>query len=234
MTEIPEELVEEQIEELRNDEEVEAVAIVGSYARNPKRDHKDLDLYAVVEGDWRTRETKKIDAVVVEKFFNSRQWAEKKLESDDWVYSYRSFRNADVRHDPKNIFQELEEKAEEVREEELNLSENEKKEIAYTIWEIKQDISSEDVSQKRFMLNQLFDYLLEKQYLLKNQVPVKENYRLEKMKKFDGYMYKLSQDFLLASSTMEKEKNLEKIIEHVSRNLPDLGPEWETGKEYLD
>jgi hypothetical protein len=83
------------------------------------------------------------------------------------------------------------------------------------------------------MMNQLFDYLLEKQYVLKEQIPVKQNYRLEKLQDFDGYMYKLSQDFLLASSTMEKEKHLEKIIERVSKKLPEIQPEWETEKEIL-
>lgn len=232
--EILEELVEEQVEELRERDEVKAVAVVGSYSRNPEGEHNDLDLYAIVEGDWRRRETEKIDGIVVEKFFNSRSWAEKKLRSDDWAYSYRWFQNADVRHDPEDIFQELRVKADEVREEKLDLSGNEKQEITYTIWDMKQDIDSQDVSQKRLMMNQLFDYLLEKHYVLKGEVPVKENYRLEKLQEFDGYMYKLSQDFLLASSTMEKEKHLEKIIEHVSRKLPDTGPEWKTGKEFID
>ena len=231
MKDISEEFVEQKVEELEKREDVKAVGVVGSYARNPEGEHNDLDLYIVVTGDWRKRVTEEFDGMVLEKFFNSLEWSEKYLEEDGWWKSYSWFTEADVRYDPENIFDQLSEKAEELREEKMDLSQQERKEISYSIWDMSQDIKSEDVAQKRFMLQKLFEYLLEKQYYLKDQLLVKENYRLEKLKEFDGYMYKLSQDFLLASSTMEKEKKLEKIIDHVSKNLPEVGPEWETEKE---
>lgn len=233
MTEISEKFVQDQVEQLKGHEDVKAVAVVGSYARDPEGDHNDLDLYAVIDGDWRKRETGKIDGVVVEKFFNSLDWSEKYLDADDWWKNYRWITKADVRYDPEKIFPELRDEAEEIREEKMNLSDQDLQEISYGIWDLKQNIESEDVAQKRFMMQKLFEYLLEKQYLLKGGLPVKENYRLEKLKEFDGYMYKLSQDFLLASSTMEKQNKLEKIVDHVSKNLPEIGPEWETQKENL-
>lgn len=233
MTGISEKFVEDRVEELKSTEEVKAVAVVGSYARNPEGQHNDLDLYTVVEGDWRKRVTEEKDSVVVEKFFNSVEWSEKYLEKEDWWRNYRWFTKADVRFDPENIFDELADKAEEVKKQEMNLSDQDLQEISYSIWDMKQDIGSEDVAQKRFMMQKLFEYLLEKQYYLKNQVPVKENYRLEKLQEFDSYMYKLSQDFLLASSTMEKEKTLEKVTEHVSKNLLDISPEWKAEREKL-
>lgn len=233
MTEISEKFVQDQVEQLQEREDVEAVSVVGSYARNPEGDHNDLDLYAVVGGDWRKRETEKIDGVVVEKFYNSREWTMNYFEKDFWAHHYRWITEGDVRYDPENIFEELVEKAEEIREEKMDLSDQDLQEISYTIWDLKQDIESEDVAQKRFMMQELFEYLLEKQYILKDYLPVKENYRLEKLKEFDGYMYKLSQDFLLASSTMEKENRLEKIVDHVSKNLPEIGPDWDTEKENL-
>jgi len=231
MKDISEEFVEQKVEELEKREDVKAVGVVGSYARNPEGEHNDLDLYIVVTGDWRKRVTEEFDGMVLEKFFNSLEWSEKYLEEDGWWKSHSWFTEADIRYDPENIFDQLSEKAEELREEKMDLSQQERKEISYSIWDMSQDIKSEDVAQKRFMLQKLFEYLLEKQYYLKDQLLVKENYRLEKLKEFDGYMYKLSQDFLLASSTMEKEKKLEKIINHVSKNLPEVGPEWETEKE---
>ncbi len=226
--------MERQVEELKQREDVKAVAAVGSYARNPEGEHNDLDLYAVVEGNWRKRVTEEVDGVVVEKFFNSRDWSEKYLENDDWWRNYRWFTTADIRYDEDNFFNELEKEAQKTRKEKLDLSEKELQEISYSIWDMKQDVPSKDVSQKRFMMNQLFQYLLQKQYILKGRVPVKKNYRLEKLQEFDGYMYKLSQDFLLSSSTMEKEKKLEKIIQHVSKNLSEIGPEWDTEKEKID
>jgi predicted nucleotidyltransferase len=231
MTEITKEFVEEQVEELKQEDDVKAVAVVGSYARKPDSDHNDLDLFIVVEGDYRKRETEELDGIVVEKFYNSREWWTQYLEEDDWWKNYHWYKNADVRYDPDPVFKELEEKAEQVKEEKLDLSENEKKEISYYIWDLQQDIESKDVAQKRFLMNQLFEYLLQKQYYLKDKVPVKENYRLQKLKDFDGYMYKLAQEFLNSSSTMKKERKLEKMVEHVSRNLPEISPEWETEKE---
>lgn len=231
MTQITEGFVERQVEELKERENVKAIALVGSYARNPEGEQNDLDIYIVIDGEWRKRITEIVDGVVVEKFYNSLKFSKDYLEDEEWWRNYRWFVNADVRYDEGDFFQELEEKAEEVRKEKMDLSEQDLKAISYSIWDIRQDVNSKDVSQKRFMMNQLFNYLLEKQYLLKGEVPVKENHRLEKLQEFDGYMYKLSQDFMLSSSTMEKEKKLEKIIEHVSKNLPDIGPEWESERE---
>lgn len=231
MTEISEDFVEEQVNTLKNKDEVIAVAIVGSYARDPETDHNDLDLFIVVNEDYRKRETERIDGIVVEKFFNSQEWWKQYLEEDDWWKNYHWYKNADVRHDPDSIFEGLKKEAENVKEDKLDLSNQDKKEIGYYIWDFQQDIESQDVAQKRFMMNQLFEYLLQKHYLLKNQVPVKRNYRLKKLKEFDGYMYKLAQEFLNSSSTMKRERKLEKMIEHVSRNIPEVGPEWETEKE---
>jgi len=229
-----ESVIEEEVAVLKSKDSVKAVAVVGSYARDPEADHNDLDLYVVVEDNWRKRVTEKIDGVVVERFFNSIEWSEQYLEVENWWYNYRWFKNADVRYDEEDLFQELRQKAEEVKEEKMKLSDEELREISYRIWDMNQDIDSKDVSQKRFMMNQLFDFLLEKHYLLNNEVPVKENYRLEKLQEFDGYMYKLSQDFLLSSSTMEKRETLDKIVEHVSRKLPEIAPEFEKEKEFFD
>lgn len=226
-----EDLINSEVEELQERDDVRAVAVVGSYARDPEADHNDIDLYIIVDGDWRKRETEKLDGVVVERFFNSMEWSQSYLEGDDWFYNYHWFTNADVRFDPENLFEELTEKAEELKQENLELSENGKQEILYSIWDRTQDLETVDVGQKRYLMNQLFDYLVRKQYLLKGEVPVKENYRVKKLKEFDGYMYKLAQDFLTSSSTLEKERKLEKMIDHVTKSLGEPGPEFETEKE---
>lgn len=231
MTDISEEFVNKQLEALKEREYVEAVAVVGSYARNPDEDHNDIDFLVVVDNaEHQKQETEVIDSIVVERFFNTRKGMKNHLEKDNWWENYHWFKNADIRYDPQSIFEELQEEADKAKEEKLDLSEQDKKEISYYIWDFQQDIDSQDVAQKRFMMNQLFEYLLQKHYLLKNQVPVKKNYQLKKLKEFDGYMYKLAQEFLNSSSTLEKERKLEKMVDHVSRNLPDIGPEKETEK----
>ncbi len=232
MTEIPEEFVQEQVQEIRKEEDVKAVAVFGSYAREPETDHNDLDIYIIVEGDYRKRVTEEIDGVVVEKFYNSEEWVESYIEDEDeWWKCYHWFKNSDIRYDPGDIFEDFIEQLESVKEERLDLSEQDKKAISYYIWDFQQDLESDDVAQKRFMMNQLFQYILENHFLLKGEVPVKKNYRLKKLKQFDGYMYKLAQEFMNSSSTLEKERKLEKMVDHVSKKLPDIDPEWETGKE---
>jgi hypothetical protein len=231
---ISEEFVEEQLEELKDREDVNAIAVVGSYARNPEGEHNDLDLYVIVDGDWRRRVTERINGVVVEKFFNSFEWSERYLEEDEdkWWENFRWFTGADVKYDPENIFKDLAERAEEVRDEKLSKELDD--EFLYYVWDLKQDIEEEDLGQKRFTMYKLFDYLLEKAYELNEVVPVKENYRVKKLSDFDGYMYKLAQEFLNSSSTYEKQKKLEKMIEHVTRKIGEPGPEWETKKEFLE
>lgn len=233
MTKISEEFVKQQVENLKEEDDVEAVAAVGSYARNPDADHNDLDLFIIVGGNYRRRETVRAEGVVVEKLYNSMEWSREYLTQEEWWKNYRWYANAEIFYDPNNLFDELASYAEKIKDEKMELTDHHRKEISYYIWDFKQDIDSKDVAQRRYMMNQLFEYLLQKQYYLKNQVPVKRNYRLEKLKEFDGYMYKLAQEFLTSSSTLEKEQKLEKMIEHVTRSLEDISPEWKTDKEEM-
>lgn len=101
------------------------------------------------------------------------------------------------------------------------LSEEELGEIRERIENFRGGPETDDVAQKRFSMNNFFDYLLEKDFKLNDRELVGREERLEVLREFDGYMYKISQDFLLASSTMEKEKHLEKIVGHISKKLPE-------------
>jgi len=231
MADITEEFVEKEVQELKSRDDVKAVAIFGSYARNPDQDHNDLDIYTVVDGDWRKRETEIKDDIVIERFFNPRKSTIEYIESDWWKMN-QWLKNADIRYDPEDIFSKFKEETAKVKEERLsNIGEDE---ILYTIWDKKQDLEkTEDIGQKRYLMNEFFNYLLYQNYLLNDEVPVKDNYRIKKLQDFDGYMYKLAQEFLLASSTMEKEQKLEKVIKHVTKDLGEPNPEWKTDKENL-
>jgi hypothetical protein len=101
------------------------------------------------------------------------------------------------------------------------LSEEEKKEAAERIEKFRKGLETDDVAQKRFTMYRFFDYLLEKYFKLEDVEPGAPEERLENLKDLNGHVYKISQDFLLASSTMEKEKHLENIVEKVSLELPD-------------
>jgi hypothetical protein len=101
------------------------------------------------------------------------------------------------------------------------LSDEEKREAAERIEEFRQGLEKDDVAQKRFTMYRFFDYLLEKYFKLEAVEPGAPEERLEKLKDLNGHVYKISQDFLLASSTMEKEQHLDKIVEKVSGELPN-------------
>lgn len=224
-------VVEEEISLLKSREHVEAVAVVGSYARDSGQDHNDIDFLIIVDEDWRKRDTEEVDGVVVERFYNSREGVKAYLDEDDWWKTFHWLKNADIRYDPDDIFQDLREHAENRKDEALDLGETDEKEILYSIWDRYQDLDSDDVGKKRFLMNDFVDYLIDRNFYLKGEVPVKKNYRLERLQEFDGYMYKLVQDFFMSSSTVEKRDKLDKMVTYVTRSLGQPGPEWSTEKE---
>lgn len=229
-----EEQVKKEVEKLKKRKYTKAVAIVGSYARNPEQEHNDIDIYIIVDENWRKRvTTEKENGVVFEYFYNSQEWAESYFEDRDHIwYMYHWMKNADVKYDPENIFQKLEEKADEWKDRKLDLSKQQKNRIRYGIWDFQQDLEKvEDIGQKRFIMNKFFDYLLDKNYLINQEPLVKDNYKLERLKQFDGYMYKLAQEFLTNSSTMKKQRKLEKMIDHITRKIGDPQPDWKTERE---
>ena len=84
-----------------------------------------------------------------------------------------------------------------------------------TIDEVKEEfenLDTDDVAEKRLKMFKIFEKLVSARTDAEDSTE-----GLNELKQKEGYMYKLSQDFLLSSSTMEKESKLEKIVEHVER-----------------
>lgn len=73
-----------------------------------------------------------------------------------------------------------------------------------------EDLDTDDVAEKRLKMFKIFEETLSKKTHCDDPVE-----GLEELKNSNGYLFKLSQDFLLSSSTMDKEKKLEKLIEYV-------------------
>jgi hypothetical protein len=74
-------------------------------------------------------------------------------------------------------------------------------------------LDTRDVAEKRLEMMKILEGLL-------NQIIDFEGSEVEKLEELEeknGYLYKLSQDFLLSSSTMEKEQKLEKILNYVEK-----------------
>ena len=80
-----------------------------------------------------------------------------------------------------------------------------------------EELETDDVGQKRYLMYHVFDLLIEELYELKEQQLKDVAERVRSLRDFDGYMYKLAQEFLTSSSTLEKERKLEKMLDHVER-----------------
>lgn len=79
---------------------------------------------------------------------------------------------------------------------------------------LREGLDTNDVGQKRYLMNTIFHRVLEHKCAQEDLDPGHKE-RIEKLREFDGYLYKLSQDFLTSSSTFEKEQKLEKILDHI-------------------
>lgn len=78
-------------------------------------------------------------------------------------------------------------------------------------------LNTDDVGQKRYLMYSIFDQVLEDFYRLQDEEVPETREVIEGLNGLDGYMYKLAQEFLTSSSTMEKEKKLEKMVDRVRR-----------------
>lgn len=228
-----EDLIRQETERLKGRDDVRAIAIVGSYARDPGQDHNDIDIYIIVDGDWRRRETEMIDGTVIERFYNSMDWSRRYLEGTGWYTNYRWYTDADVRYDPDGLFDELEAYAMEQKDDNMELDEQDRQAIRYFIWDMQEDIEGAEGAQRTYLEQKLFEYLLEKQYLLEGVVPVKENYRIEKLQDFDPEMHDMAVDFL-ESDPDDRADLLEEMVSHVTDSIGDPDPEYQTAREALD
>lgn len=82
------------------------------------------------------------------------------------------------------------------------------------IQQLNSELDTEDVGQKRFLMNKIFHEAMEHR-LRQHDKDLEPHEQIKGLRKFDGYMYKLSQDFLTSSSTFEKQKSLQKILDHL-------------------
>ncbi|MFB6190706.1 MAG: hypothetical protein ABEJ91_03995 [Candidatus Nanohaloarchaea archaeon] len=81
--------------------------------------------------------------------------------------------------------------------------------------ELFEQIETDDVGQKRYQMCKVLDLLLEEAYEAKGRELPGIDGRVSGLEGFQGYLYKLAQEFLTSSSTLEKERKLEKMLEHL-------------------
>ncbi|WEL23297.1 hypothetical protein [Candidatus Nanohalovita haloferacivicina] len=99
------------------------------------------------------------------------------------------------------------------------MTEKEEDDFAAEIQEMMDSIEGRDVGQKRFQMYEVLRKAVEKEYeIADKELPGPES-RVTELKDVNGYSYKLVQDFLTSSSTLEKERKLEKLIEHLKSRI---------------
>lgn len=73
-------------------------------------------------------------------------------------------------------------------------------------------IETDDVGQQRYLMYRILEEALDEHH----DEDISPDEKVKQLRNSDGYMYKLAQDFLTSSSTIEKKQKINKIIEHVS------------------
>jgi len=86
------------------------------------------------------------------------------------------------------------------------------------IEDLEKYLDTDDVAQKRYLMFHVFEKLVDTRLSIEDKEFEVQD-RISELKQVDGYMYKLSQDFLTSSSTLEKKNKLEKITDHVERKI---------------
>ncbi|MFB6203583.1 MAG: hypothetical protein ABEK01_03780 [Candidatus Nanohaloarchaea archaeon] len=137
---------------------------------------------------------------------------EDRLETDRWNRYARMVLESEFVHDPEGRLEELEETARRragERMEELRRM------------DVPEVGAEEDIGQKRFLMYRNLERLLDRYYAGKDEIPPAPERKVRELRGMNGYLYKLCQEFLMSSSTMEKEEKLEKIRKHVEKRSPD-------------
>ncbi|WEL19638.1 hypothetical protein [Candidatus Nanohalococcus occultus] len=78
-----------------------------------------------------------------------------------------------------------------------------------------EQLNSNDVARQRYGMFKVFEILVETYFEEEVKQPV------ERLREEEGYMYKLTQDFLSSSQNYVKRQKLEKIADFVGKKLPE-------------
>lgn len=85
--------------------------------------------------------------------------------------------------------------------------------------EMMDSLEGNDVGQKRFQMYEILREVVEKEFELDGEEIPGPDSRIKELKDLNGYTYKLAQDFLTSSSTLEKERKLEKLVDHLKSRI---------------
>lgn len=78
-----------------------------------------------------------------------------------------------------------------------------------------EQLNSNDVAEQRYGMFKIFEIILGNYFEEEIEKPI------EQLRQEEGYMYKLSQEFLSSSRNYEKKQKLKKIADFVGVELPE-------------
>ena len=192
----------------------EGAFIFGSYTRNPKAEHNDIDIFVLINENWAKRESKKINGLLFEIFYQSEEMTKKILYEEKDFNQLRRFNEAKILFDKNGFLKRLIGYAKKIQIKKIN-SKKDKAFLLYLIGDSIQDIQKEkNKAQKMHLRHGLLDLLLKAHSLSKKQIPAKRNYQIKKLETTDKKLHSLVEKFLLANKTVQKQATLKKIQAH--------------------
>lgn len=231
MTDTLERIVQEHMDRESDNDEIIGGAVFGSYARDHTTEHNDLDLLFIVNGDWRKHDIVVENDIAVELFYESVEWCDWALQSSSWWYYVRRYIKNDVRFEEGEVFCKLARIAEMARDDHLPLPVSERKAIQGYLWNWCLDIERESGLQQRFVMWKCLDYVLDQIYLLNDQMPVKDNFKIKGLKNIDSEAHQLAIEFAEANSTSREQETLDQLIDIVVDEVGPISPEMSTPKQ---
>ena len=188
----------------------------GSYARNPKGKHNDIDIQVIITENWRKRESIYIQKIHTEIFYAPVLQIKKELENE--LNKSRWFCNTKILFDSNNEIKELISYAHKITKEKL--SKYDKEWWKYFIGDKLQDIDNEtNTYQKIFLINSLFSDIIKVYFLANHLLPPKDNYSIKLIQKTNPKLYKLITNFFDSTNPAEKYKRLKEILTFLEEQI---------------
>jgi predicted nucleotidyltransferase len=203
--------------------------IFGSYARNPKGQHNDIDVLVLVDTDWKKRESIKIGKFVVELFYNSIEDVSNAVNKENDFNFARWFEDVKVLFDSDNRVKDLIKLVQDSSKSKLSVFN--KDWFAYKVGDQLQDIKKEvDVSQKVFLMDCLVKDLINVFFLSKKILPPKDNYAIKYLHIVDNKFSVLVNDYLSPNRISVKYFILKEMVKFLEPVIGKPITNWTTKK----
>lgn len=194
--------------------------VFGSYARNPGGKHNDVDIFVLTNQPWKRRESKIIDGVNCELFFQNEQITRRIFEEDEELNQLRWFSESTVLFDKTGALKRLIGHAKKRAAHKIHKDNHYKTFLRYQIGDILQDVRKEThPAQKTYLMNLILFKVLFAYFVARKEIPVKKNYQIKKLHAVDPATFEVVNQFLTEPDVDKKESLLNRIIQISLRKI---------------